>query len=324
VTISKSEGKSHGMIGESLEYYPWLRAQAGLHLRQCSTSLPLSQGCNFTGDEIVCCHCGMVLADGVTDRKSRQAVGIVGFGAFGRFLAKHLSNAFHGVAVTDVQRPRHEVVADSYQWTETEDVARCQTVILAVPLQNLEGVLKQISSHLRPDALVVDVCSVKQVPIKLMLDHLPASVEILGTHPLFGPQSAKTGLAGHRIAICPARISSSRALEAHALLADGFGLKVIETEAETHDREMASVQALMHFIARGLAECGIRRSEMSTMAFDNLCDAAELLGSDSWELFKTIEIGNPFAAEARARFVEALSLLEKRITDASQNPDSSG
>ena len=45
----------------------------------------------------------------------------------------------------------------------------------------------------------------KTLPVEIMLRGLPPHVAILATHPLFGPQSARGGIRGLKIAVCPVR-----------------------------------------------------------------------------------------------------------------------
>ncbi len=237
-------------------------------------------------------------------------VGIIGYGNFGEFLAQHLAFGFH-VMVTDLVKSRKRVVRHCV-WGSLKQVTKRPVVILAVPLQSLESVLKQIAPLLKPGTLVIDVCSVKVKPIELMEKNLPECIEILGTHPLFGPQSAKDGLRGKKIVLCPVRISVERMLKIHALL-DHCGVETFVGVAEVHDQEMAMVQGLTHFVARALRGCDIRKSQMATLAFNRLYEVVELLGWDSWDLFETIELGNPFAADIRAKFMEHLQAIEGNL-----------
>ncbi|MEK7471937.1 MAG: prephenate dehydrogenase/arogenate dehydrogenase family protein, partial [Patescibacteria group bacterium] len=65
--------------------------------------------------------------------------------------------------------------------------------------------------------------------------------------------------------------------------------------------------------ARALAECKIKKSPFGTVAYSHLCEAVELLGGDSWELFETIELGNPYASKIRREFTTNLQKLEKKL-----------
>lgn len=242
-------------------------------------------------------------------KKSVEA-GIIGFGNFGKFFAQKLTTAFK-VCVWDRQNFSSEAAKMGVGWAEFEETANMEIIVLAVPLGAMEILLGQLTRCVNSEALVMDVCSVKQEPIRLMHKYLP-QIDLLGTHPLFGPQSAKDGWRGHRMAICPVSSLSEKA-ENLLQFFRGQGLRLIELSAEEHDRQMASVQALTHFIARGLAGCEVSNSELATIAFGHLCKITELLGADSWELFKTIELGNPFAAEIRQKFMQELESLEKKL-----------
>lgn len=59
-------------------------------------------------------------------------------------------------------------------------------------------------AHMRVGEITLDVGSVKMEPAQAMLEGLPDHVEIVG-HSLFGPQSARGGISGLKIAICPVR-----------------------------------------------------------------------------------------------------------------------
>ena len=66
---------------------------------------------------------------------------------------------------------------------------------------------RPIAPLLSPDALVIDVCSVKEYPVRLMKELLPERVSILATHPMFGPDSAAHALQGRKIVLCAERIA---------------------------------------------------------------------------------------------------------------------
>ncbi len=144
-----------------------------------------------------------------------------------------------------------------------------------------------------------------------MTEILPLSVEIIGTHPLFGPQSGREGINGMRVAFCPVR--TTRAEQIENFLREKLQLKVLPRTPEEHDREMAHVQALTHFVARALDELHIAESALATVSYQELMRAARLVSEDSWELFQTIQQGNPFAADKRKSFVGKLVELENRM-----------
>ena len=223
-------------------------------------------------------------------------IGIVGFGQFGRFMARHLT-PFFDIAVCDNADLKNEAETIGVTWQDFETTASKEIIIFAVPLNNFAEVLQRVAPFLKSDALCLDVCSVKIKPIELMLEHLPPTVEIVGTHPLFGPQSGRESIENLRIALCPVR--ATRTEQIRRFLDDDLKLKVFEKSPEEHDREMAHVQALTHFVARALDELHVAESELATVSYEELMKAARLVSEDSWELFQTIQQGNPFAETKR-------------------------
>jgi len=195
---------------------------------------------------------------------SRPSLGIIGFGAFGRLMARHLWPHFrlcaHDPALLS-GRCVEGVALDSLA-----AVAGCSIVVLAVPVSRLADTVRAIGPHLQPGALVLDVGSVKVVPADIMLRELPAHVSIVATHPLFGPQSARNGIAGMKVAVCPVRGGDGPRVG--AFLRRALGLHVIMTTPDAHDREAAMVQGLTHLIAKVLVQMEPLPACMTTRSFD--------------------------------------------------------
>lgn len=243
---------------------------------------------------------------------THESVGIFGFGAFGRFAARHLSPWFD-VKAWDRAGPSSEEPGSGIKLTTVEEVAGCDMVIFAVPWDTLDEAVTAAVPHLRPGALVMDVTSVKSGPAELLPRLLPDTVDILCTHPLFGPQSGKNGISGLRIALCPIRISPERYYRVCDFLTDKLNLLVLKTTPEKHDREMARVQAVTHFMSRALKEIGLPPSPMATKAYEKLQEFASIVLSDSWDLFLTIQNGNPYAREMRHDLMREMRELECRL-----------
>lgn len=55
--------------------------------------------------------------------------------------------------------------------------------------------------------LIVDVASVKEHPRNILLEHLPEECDVLATHPMFGPDSARDGWQGQRFVYEKTRIN---------------------------------------------------------------------------------------------------------------------
>ncbi|MEG3181573.1 prephenate dehydrogenase/arogenate dehydrogenase family protein [Sphingomonas sp. LT1P40] len=236
--------------------------------------------------------------------------GIIGFGRFGQLAARHLRDHF-AVTVTDAADIAATADALGVASGTVPDAADCDIVMLAVPVQSMAAIIAQIAPLVRPGTLVVDVASVKMLPARWMAEALPESVDIVATHPLFGPQSARAGLVGQPLVVCPVRGESH-----HKVAAFGrkLGLAVSLTTAEEHDREMAYVQALTHLIGRTLENIRIPDEELKTNSYQHLLELCALIRDDSKELFFAIQNLNPFAQEITTQFIaEANGLLAESV-----------
>lgn len=237
---------------------------------------------------------------------SPPAVGLIGLGAFGRLAAAHLSPHLdlvaHDPEVTDL---------DSVACVSLAVAASRPVVILAVPVQLIAEACRQIAPHLPEGALVLDVASVKLKPMAAMRAHLPTGSRILGTHPLFGPQSAADGLEGQSIVLCPEPGVDPACIA--DFLRDDLRLDVHLSDADTHDRTMASVQALTHLVSKVITDLDLPAAPYTTRSYELLKQAADLVAGDSDELFRAIERHNPYAGALRDRFFRAARALDERL-----------
>ncbi|MBR3193515.1 prephenate dehydrogenase [Bosea sp. (in: a-proteobacteria)] len=233
-----------------------------------------------------------------TPNTTNPSVGLMGFGAFGRLIARHLKPHCRLLAF-DPALPA-DIGAGGIIAADPAQIGACDIVILAVPVAALSEAIATLRPHLRAGAIVVDVGSVKIGPARTMLAELPEDVEIVGTHPLFGPQSGRDGIAGLKIAICPIRGASAWRIA--AFLRRVLRLTVIMTTPEAHDREAALVQGLTHLIAKILVAMEPLPRRMTTASFDLLMRATEMVRHDSPAVFMAIEQANPHARPVRDRF----------------------
>lgn len=224
-------------------------------------------------------------------------VGIIGLGAFGRFMAGHLAPHFELLGYD----PAADAAPDGVRRTSLAETAACPVVILATPVSVMAETARKIAPLVAPDALVIDVGSVKVLPAEALKAHLPAPVALVGAHPLFGPQSGRDGIAGLRIAICPVR-GDRAARRTAAFCRRVLGLRVFIVSPEEHDREAAVAQGLTHLIAKVLLAMEPLPTRMTTASFERLIEAVDMVRHDSPAVFAAIGRDNPYSAEVRRRF----------------------
>lgn len=238
--------------------------------------------------------------------KEIKDIGLIGCGDFGEFMLPHLKRLAHGLVYVHDKRTKPEI----WYSADIKQVASSDLVLLSVPSTSLESVLIEIKDSVKKDAVVADVCSVKVKPCQLMKKYLPETAEIIGTHPLFGPQSAKDGIEGLKIVLCPVRTSN---IEKISCFLDNLGLEVIVTSPEEHDKQMAYAQGLTHFVAKALSNMDIGYISQRTKAYELLLELERMLENDSEELFLSIQKDNPYSKKAREKFLKQLKLLNGNI-----------
>ncbi|MGO8993835.1 MAG: prephenate dehydrogenase/arogenate dehydrogenase family protein [Polyangiaceae bacterium] len=161
------------------------------------------------------------------------SIGIIGGTAgMGAFLARLLDGAGYPVETTGLDRgaPSAEVAS------------RHDLVVVAVPIGETVRVIEEVAPQVRRGACIADVTSVKIEPMRAMLAHAREDVDVVGTHPIFGPHGSD--MDRQRVVLVRGRGESGFSRVKH--LYETFGAEVIEATAEEHDAQMALIQVLLH------------------------------------------------------------------------------
>jgi prephenate dehydrogenase len=248
---------------------------------------------------------------------TNSKIGILGFGSFSRFIAPILAK-YATVYIYTREQKYIDLVSELkssgsplYAGTGS-DIAELDYFIFSVPLGALGDAAKLYSDKLSPNTVIIDVTSVKEKPLAILAEYYPKH-QILGTHPIFGPQSGKSGIAGLPIVLCNVSVHTEKYQQIRQFLSDILKLTCIEQTPLEHDTEIAYVQGLSHFIGRALKQMNIQDYAIATQSYKQLLELVSLIGDDSFELYKTIQNGNERTAEVRKQFLETLASIEKSI-----------
>jgi prephenate dehydrogenase len=192
------------------------------------------------------------------------------------------------------------------------ELARADTVVLAVPEPVALQAVPAVAERLRPGALLVDTASVKGRIAEALRVHAP-HLEALSLNPMFAPSLA---IDGRPIAAVVVR-GGPRTRELLEVLGSRGGRLVLVTEDE-HDRLSAATQALTHatVLAFGLAlaELDVDVAELRDVAPPPHLALMALLArvaSGEPHTYWDIQAANPEAARARA----ALARSVRRLAD---------
>lgn len=236
--------------------------------------------------------------------------GIIGYGRFGRLWAEHLRSC-GPVSVYDTITITPPA---GIQKAALKEVAAADIIFIAVPIVAFESCCKEIAPLLKPGTIVIDTCSVKEYPVKIMRQIFSPTQSIIATHPLFGPDSvAANGLAGKKIVVYPVRASSQQ-LGTVENIYNKFSLQIVHATPEEHDRQMARSQALVHFLGRGLLTLELRPQHIATPDYESLLRMQDMVRHDTWQLFVDMQRYNTYAQVIRKDFLTSLETIESQLT----------
>jgi prephenate dehydrogenase len=189
-------------------------------------------------------------------------------------------------------------------------------VLLSVPIAKTIEVIRQVAPCMRQGSLLMDVTSLKSEPMKAMIRHAPEGVEIIGTHPMFGP--TMPALKGQTMILTPAAGRSEKWLPKIRSLLEAGGARIEMLNPEEHDEIMAVVQALTHFAYIGIGatlqalDFDVEKSrKFMSPVYEIMIDFVGRILDQSPELYASIQ-QNPKATLVRQTFIaECMRLSEK-------------
>jgi len=238
-------------------------------------------------------------------------IGVYGLGRFGSFWASELAK--HGFTVFGYGRSAKEAPAGVVLVTEDE-VLSGDVLFYCVAISAFEEVLKRTAPKIKASTLVMDTCSVKIYPAKLMRKHLGEEVPCIATHPMFGPDSGKNGIAGLPMVICPVHASSALVQE----WVEEFSrwkLNVHQMSCDQHDREAAWSQGITHFVGRTLSELSLGETQLATTGYRSLTSIVEQTCNDPLQLFYDLQRYNPYAKQMRMGLKGAVDTVMQTLKD---------
>ncbi len=238
-------------------------------------------------------------------------VGVYGLGRFGSFWASLLAKR-HQVSVFN-RSPGRTVPSGVKQVSLEQLMAENDTIYLCCAISAMEPVLNELRPLVRPGQVIADTCSVKVVPAQQMLTLLPPEVSLLATHPMFGPDSARQGLAGLPLVLHNLR----QAEDAFNFWKEDFsalGLSVISMTPDEHDKAAAYTQGVTHFIGRVLSDMHLTDHPIATQGYKKLLDIVQQTCNDPFQLFIDLQTYNPYTSEMREDLKHSLDRILERLS----------
>ena len=211
---------------------------------------------------------------------------VVGTGLIGTSIALGLRAAGHEVLLSDNDAEALDVAIAASGGRRWDGAEPADLVVVATPPRSVAAVIRHVAEVL-PDAVITDVCSVKQ-PVLAAVDLVPSPHRVVGGHPMagreiHGARAARSNLFVDRpwvVTRTPA--TSAAAIDAVLAMVATLGAVAVERSAAEHDRAVALVSHTPQAVASVLAG---RLHEATTddvaLAGQGLRDTVRLAGSDS-------------------------------------------
>ncbi|MFH2104996.1 MAG: prephenate dehydrogenase/arogenate dehydrogenase family protein [Parcubacteria group bacterium] len=238
-------------------------------------------------------------------------ISIIGYGRFGQVWAEFLRPDFN-VFVADQRKVAPEVGIKGLSFISVPEALTKGTIFLCIPISSFADFLAKNAQHFNPRGTVLDVCSVKTYPVDLMKKHLPRTCQIIGTHPMFGPDSIKEGAADLRIVLSRVRQKPAT----YKFWRDYFKkkqLKVVEITPRQHDKLAAESQSIAFYIGRVLGELNLKPTPIDTLGFKKLKEIIDQTCNDTWQLFYDLQTKNPYGEGMRQRIEKSFRKINSEL-----------
>jgi prephenate dehydrogenase len=207
-------------------------------------------------------------------------VAVIGAGKMGRWFSRFFKGEGYSVVVSSRTRSKAEALGDEFGAEvadgNVEAVQGADWILVCVSLDGLEPVLKEIGSHIQAGQAVMDIGSIKEIPVQLLHKYVENGVT-LGTHPVFGP-GAKN-LRGQNFVLTPVdEEERDFAAEFRGWLEER-GAEVSVLSPRRHDELMALVLGFPHFVGLVAGDALVNRSDFVE---------AKRVGGASYKLLLTL------------------------------------
>ena len=218
----------------------------------------------------------------------------------GRFFADFFLKDGKEVVITGRNEKRLRAAGHQLGVEVTTDNARAvhgaDYVLLSVPIENFEAVVKQVSPHIQAGQAVIDVTSTKVLPVEIMHRHLKNAL-VLGAHPLFGPGAR--GIANQNFVLTPTSDEEKTLAQKIKHYLEARGARVTLMSPQEHDETMSLVLGLSHFIAIVAADTLLSSGRLkptetaSSTTYKVLLTMIQSVLSEDPELYASLQMSLP-------------------------------
>lgn len=195
-------------------------------------------------------------------------------------------------------------------------LAAADLVVLAVPMETLDGVARSVVPFMAKGATLTDTSSLKRVALHCLEQAAPPGIGVVGGHPMAGrerggAQNATVGLfEGHPWAITAGPRTRPIDVARVTWMARQVDARPVYLDAETHDRAIAVTSHLPYLAASALARATEQLAQADPAVRDLIGtgwrDATRLADQPIWMDRACADNTEP-VAEALRRFQQEIA-----------------
>ncbi len=252
---------------------------------------------------------------------------VLGAGKMGIWFAKFCQENGDTIVLADRKKEKLVRLKQELDIEVTSDFAEAvresDRVIICVSITAFEETVKKIAPAVHQNQPIMDICSIKEYPVKVMHENLKSGL-ILGTHPVFGPGSK--GVKHKAYILTPVNPKESEYAENYRKLLEKQGAHVFTMSPQKHDQLMTMVLGLPHFL--GLAACETlvaqkdfpESKKVAGTTYRMLFTLAEATALETPDLYANLQTKLPKVQKIETQFLknaqEWLDLIKDKNSDA--------
>lgn len=245
---------------------------------------------------------------------------IGGTRGLGKWIARFLRNRDFNVIITGRDEITGEKVSKKldveYTSDNTKATSEADVIILSVPIDVIENVVIEIAPFLKKGSLFMDVTSVKEKPTEIMQKHVQEGIEIIPTHPLFGPRIRS--LDGQVVVLTP--LVKGEWYEKVYKFLENEKTRILVTDPKEHDKMMSIVQGLTHLAYIGIAatierlQIDVKESrKFASPVYGLMVDMIARIVAQNPYLYYSIQTQNRYIKETHETFISVYEELHDMI-----------
>jgi len=234
---------------------------------------------------------------------------IGGSGKMGRWFASFLLKDGKDVIITGRNERKlleaKEQLGVEVATSFSPAVKSADVVLISVPIENFEEVVKQLQPYLHSKQIIIDFTSIKVFPVEIMHKYIKTGL-VLGAHPVFGPGARD--ILNQNFVLTPTNERETALAQKIKRYLEARGARATLMTPHEHDETMAVILGLSHFIAIVSADTLLSFDRFKQMeatsgtTYKVLVTLIESVLSEDPELYASLQVNLPKLTEIEALF----------------------